>query len=113
MARFGRKARSSRKGTFDPSDTRRVKHTRLGVWDLYEEINPDLQHVPGRPWIEKTYEAYAALPYLLKMVRDILAIRSCWVLLAGYAVAEVLSSLIPAATLWYGACAVGLWMRSC
>ncbi|KAI0757800.1 P-loop containing nucleoside triphosphate hydrolase protein [Daedaleopsis nitida] len=101
MARFGRKSRSSRKGTFDPSDTRRVKHTRIGVWDLYEEINPDLQHVPGRPWIEKTYEAYAALPYLLKMIQDIMAIRSCWPLVGAYAAAEILNSLIPAATLWY------------
>ncbi|TFK85037.1 P-loop containing nucleoside triphosphate hydrolase protein [Polyporus arcularius HHB13444] len=100
MGRFKR-AVTKRKGVFNPEDNTRVKHTRVGVWDLYEEINPDLQHIPGSTWIEKTLEAYACLPYLLRMVRDILSIRSCLVLIGAYGVAEVLSSLIPAASLWY------------
>ncbi len=99
MGRFKR-AVTKRKGVFNPEDNTRVKHTRVGVWDLYEEINPDLQHIPGSTWIEKTLEAYACLPYLLRMVRDILSIRSCLVLIGAYGVAEVLSSLIPAASLW-------------
>ena len=100
MPRYGDAEFSDRKGTFDPHDTRRVKHTRWGVWDLYEEINPDLQHIPGSSWIEKTLEAYACLPYLARMIRDILSIRSCLVLICSFGVAEMLLSLIPAASLW-------------
>ena len=96
MARHGRKSHTDRKGTFDPHDTRRVKHT--GLWDLYEEI--DLQHIPGSSWIEKTLEAYACLPYLARMIRDILSIRSCLVLICSFGAAEMLLSLIPAASLW-------------
>ena len=92
--------RSKRPGTFDPNDSHRVKHTRIGVWDLYEEVNPDLNNIPGSTWMEKTLEAYACLPYLLRMIQDILSIRSCWILLGAYAGAEVLNSLLPAASLW-------------
>ncbi|KAI0668740.1 P-loop containing nucleoside triphosphate hydrolase protein [Trametes maxima] len=101
MARGKRWARSNRKGTFDPADTHRVKHTRIGVWDLYEELNPDLEHVPGATWLEKVLEAYACLPYLVRMLKDILSIRSCWLLLVSYLAADFLHSLIPAASLWY------------
>ncbi|KAI8983177.1 P-loop containing nucleoside triphosphate hydrolase protein [Trametes punicea] len=103
MARARRwgQARSSRKGTFDPHDTRRVKHTRIGVWDLYEEINPDLEHIPGSTRLETLLEAYACLPYLIRMLQDILSIRSCWSLLVSYLAADVLLSLLPAASLWY------------
>ena len=100
MRRFGRRTTTNRKGVFNPDDTTRVKHTRVGVWDLYEEINPDLQHIPGSSWIEKTLEAYACLPYLARMIRDILSIRSCLVLICSFGVAEMLLSLIPAASLW-------------
>ena len=100
MARHGRKSHTDRKGTFDPHDTRRVKHTRVGVWDLYEEINPDLQHIPGSSWLEKTAEAYACLPYLLRMIQDVLSIRSCWMYLGAYAAVVVLNALLPAASLW-------------
>ncbi|KAH9930399.1 P-loop containing nucleoside triphosphate hydrolase protein [Epithele typhae] len=98
--RWGR-PRSNREGLFDPADTTRVKHTRIGIWDLYEETNPALDHVPGSSWFERTVEAYECLPYLVRMVSDVLAIRSCWIILISYATAEVLHSLIPAASLWY------------
>ncbi|KAL7285975.1 hypothetical protein ACG7TL_001090 [Trametes sanguinea] len=103
MARGKRwgQARSSRKGTFDPQDPHRVKHTRIGVWDLYEEINPDLENIPGSTWLEKVLEAYACLPYLVRMLKDILSIRSCWVLLLSYLTADFLNSLLPAASIWY------------
>ena len=37
---YQRNTHSDRKGTFDPHDARwRVRHEKLGVWDVYEEIN--------------------------------------------------------------------------
>ena len=93
--------RSGRKGTFDPNDTNRVKHTRIGVWDLYEEINPSFAHVPGSSYAEKAFAAYECLPYLLRMIQDILSIRSCWWLLVAYTLAEIGQALLPAASLWY------------
>ncbi|EJF56118.1 P-loop containing nucleoside triphosphate hydrolase protein [Dichomitus squalens LYAD-421 SS1] len=101
MGRGSRRPRSTRPGTFDPNDTTRVKHTRIGVWDLYEQINPALAHVPGSSYAEKAFAAYECLPYLLRMIHDILSIRSCWWLLTAYTLAEVGQALLPAASLWY------------
>ncbi|KAM5537530.1 hypothetical protein V8D89_008857 [Ganoderma adspersum] len=101
MGRNSRRTRTSRPGTFDPSDHTRVKHTKIGVWDLYEEIDPARAHVPGASYAERAFEAYQCLPYLARMIRDVLAIRSCWFLLAAYALAEGGQALLPAASLWY------------
>ncbi|KAI0820613.1 P-loop containing nucleoside triphosphate hydrolase protein [Trametes gibbosa] len=104
MARAGKRwgqRRSNRKGTFNPDDTHRVKHTRIGVWDLYEEENPNLERIPGSSWLERGFEVYACLPYLMRMLKDILSIRSCWLLLTSYLAADFLNSLLPAASLWY------------
>lgn len=38
---------TSRKGVFNPEDATQVKHTKLGVWDLYEEKEPELANIPG------------------------------------------------------------------
>ena len=103
MGRANRRGRARNvrgKGPFDPNDTARVKHTRIGVWDLYEQVDHDKAHIPGSSWLERAYEAYECMPYLLRMVSDILSIRSCWIILLSYGVSEVLSSLIPAAALW-------------
>ena len=101
MGRNSRRTRTSRPGTFDPSDRTRVKHTKIGVWDLYEEIDPARAHVPGASYAERAFVAYACLPYLARMIRDVFAIRSCWFLLAAYALAESGQALLPAASLWY------------
>ena len=59
MARMRRRGRhwTASKGTFDPEDSLRVKHTQIGVWDLYEEIQPELQHVPGATKLEQLQRA--------------------------------------------------------
>ncbi|KAG6885030.1 hypothetical protein C0993_006446 [Termitomyces sp. T159_Od127] len=104
MARRGfRQRRSSRKGSFDPSDTRNVKHSRIGVWDLYEEIQPELAHVPGSSRLEPYLEIAQNLPYVLRMLKDIGSIRACWFYLALYLIVECIASLIPAISLWYSA----------
>jgi hypothetical protein len=90
-----------RPGKFDPKDTRRVKHTRVGVWDLYEELQTDLPPIPGASRLEKYAEIVQSMPYVVRMLKDILSIKRCGVLLSAYLVVEVLISLIPALALWY------------
>ena len=85
---------------FDPTNQQRVKHTRIGVWDLYEDntASPSTPKWPG--W--KSYaRVMQALPYVWRMIRDIAAIRECWFLLAAYLVVELVASLIPALALSY------------
>ena len=101
----GRKSRAnrritSRKGIFNPEDTARVKHTRLGVWDLYEEKEPELDLLPGLSRFERYLTLKQTMPYIWRMVKDIGSIRSCWPLLLAYLALELIAALIPAAVLW-------------
>ncbi|KAK7064847.1 ABC transporter related protein [Favolaschia claudopus] len=103
--RFGRrrKAVNMDEGVFDPEDKQKVKRTRLGIWDLYEEVEPRLKHVPGywRSQLETFHEMKQSFPFVLKMLREIGSIRACWWLLAGYLILTVVAALIPAVELWY------------
>ncbi|KAG6919464.1 hypothetical protein DXG01_005723 [Tephrocybe rancida] len=104
MPRGGpRKNRTTRKGKFDPSDTKNVKQSRVGVWDLYEEIQPELAHIPGSSRLEPYIEIKQNLPYVWRMLKDIGSIRACWFHLALYLIVECIASLIPAVSLWYSA----------
>ncbi|KAF7340233.1 ABC transporter related protein [Mycena venus] len=102
---FGRRQRGINldEGTFDPEDAQKVKHTRIGIWDLYEEVEPRLKLVPGslRSQLETFHEMKGSFPFVLRMFKEIGAIRACWWLLAGYLIITLVLALIPAVELWY------------
>ena len=102
MLRSRRQARiTSRKGVFNPEDKVRVKHTKIGVWDLYEEKEPELANIPGAlPLTERVLTLRRSLPYLWRMMKEIGSIRSCWTLLMFYLTLVVLSAMIPAVAIW-------------
>lgn len=101
MPRGYRKQRpSTQKGKLDFSDANRVKHTPVGVWDLYEQIQPEFVHVPGSSRFQPYFEMVTSFPYVWRMIKDIGSIRTCWFLLAIYFGIEALASLLPAVALW-------------
>lgn len=104
MARGGGRRRgariTSRKGVFNPEDITKVKHTKVGVWDLYEEKEPELANIPGSSRLERFLAMRQSLPYLWQMLKDIGSIRSCWWLLVWYMALVVVSAMVPAAALW-------------
>ncbi|KAG2157764.1 P-loop containing nucleoside triphosphate hydrolase protein [Suillus bovinus] len=85
-------------GEFDYKDTRRYKHTRIGVWDLYEERQ---RRIRTSPILKACAQIIQSAPLLVRMFKDVLSIRRCSVLLPAYFVVSVLASLIPAVSLWY------------
>ncbi|KAI0089816.1 P-loop containing nucleoside triphosphate hydrolase protein [Irpex rosettiformis] len=100
--RGGKRTRvTSRRGVFNPEDNTRVKHTRLGVWDLYEEKEPELASIPGSSRLERFLSLKQSIPYLWMMLKDIGRIKSCWMLLMCYGVLVFVGSLIPALSIWY------------
>ncbi|KAG0703055.1 P-loop containing nucleoside triphosphate hydrolase protein [Suillus ampliporus] len=90
-------------GTVDPQEALRVKHTRIGVWDLYEERQTRLSRMSGS--LASLLETYAqilvSIPHVVHMLRDILSIKRTWILLPAFLVVEFFASLIPAVSLWY------------
>ncbi|KAI9062263.1 P-loop containing nucleoside triphosphate hydrolase protein [Trametes sanguinea] len=97
-----RHARPTRgKGTFDPNDTSRVKHTRIGVWDVYEDQSSRISTLPGSWTVEKYAEVINCLPYVWRMLKDILCIPACTFLFALFCVTQGSVALVPALALWY------------
>lgn len=94
---------AKRAGKVDPQDPCRVKHSRIGIWDLYEErqTNSSLSRIPGSSIGETCAQMIQNTPYVLRMLKDVLSIRQVQMLLPIYLVMEVLDSLIPAVSLWY------------
>lgn len=93
--------RSGKQGVFDPNNADRIKHTRMGVWDVYEEKNPDLPDIPiGAQYWERFLEIKRDLPYVWTMIKDISSLRDCWSLLVMYTFWEVVGALLPAVSLW-------------
>lgn len=95
-----RRTATNRKGKFDPNDELNVKHTRVGVWDLYEEIDPKLRRVPGSSRFRDYLEMIDNIPYVWTMIKDIMSIRSCWFLMGFYLFIEFTAALIPAVSVW-------------
>jgi hypothetical protein len=92
---------SDKDPAFDTEDSKNVKHSRLGVWDLYEEKHPKLSRIPGASRAESYLEIAQSLPYVWRMIKDIGGINNCWLLLSLYLFVIILGSLVPAVALWY------------
>ncbi|KAH8120695.1 P-loop containing nucleoside triphosphate hydrolase protein [Phellopilus nigrolimitatus] len=92
---------TSSKGTFDPDDTRRVKHSKIGVWDLYEEVTPELKNVPGGAKLEQLNDIKQSIPYVWRMLKDLSGLKSCWLALVSYVTVTAILALLPAVALWY------------
>src|ERR1700722_6541326 len=95
------RSRALGKDNFDPDDTNHVKHTKLGVWDLYEEKQPELARIPGAAGVEQYLEMYQSLPFVWRMLKDLGQIKNCWIMLFFYLLVVLLASLVPAVSLWY------------
>ncbi|KAI0297906.1 HlyB/MsbA family ABC transporter [Russula brevipes] len=82
-----------------PRDGKVLKHTKIGVWDLYQEHDKLLSYFPTSWKIEAYTGIWNDLPYLWKTIRDLSTVA--WKLLSLYLVTTLAKSLLPALTLWY------------
>ncbi|TFK24290.1 HlyB/MsbA family ABC transporter [Coprinopsis marcescibilis] len=99
MSRMSTSTKSqSQAGVEDPAA---VKHTKVGVWELYEDATPKRMYIPLISNLETLYETSDALPYVWRMLKDIANIRGCMMYLSLYLVLELGLSLLPALTVWY------------
>lgn len=90
-----------RSGVFDPNDTQRIKHTRMGVWDLYEEhTSTDSIPIPASSRLEMLAQIFQGLPHVWRMLKDVCSVRRCLVLICLYFLVEIGAALIPAVSLW-------------
>lgn len=76
-----------------------IRHTRIGLWDFYED--PQHLHSVGRSrkLLERVEETLLAWPYVVQTLRTLLTL-SYYVLIL-YSVAVLITSLMPAASIYY------------
>ncbi|KJA29087.1 hypothetical protein HYPSUDRAFT_32429 [Hypholoma sublateritium FD-334 SS-4] len=76
-----------------------VKHTRIGLWDLYE----DKAHAPARVrWPTD------ALPHVARMLTDVASIPACAPLLLALLALDLLIAIVPAIHLSYSGKLLGI-----
>jgi len=82
-----------------------LKHTKVGIWDSYEQIPMGKFgiNIPGVPSLPRNLEFIWDLPFVWRMVKDVIKIKSCCYYLSLFIAVKVLASLEPAVELW---CAV-------
>ncbi|RPD56246.1 P-loop containing nucleoside triphosphate hydrolase protein [Lentinus tigrinus ALCF2SS1-7] len=78
-----------------------VKHTRIGVWDEYVEVDPDAGRMSITATVVKKYEGVlGSVPYLVRIVKDVLGIPGCKLQTFLFVGASLGTAVVPAATLW-------------
>lgn len=83
--------------------SRNVKHTRYGIWDMYEEDNPDAGKVTMLARLKEKWEDVTdGLPEVVLALKDALTIPGCKLYISTFAAAELVASFIPAVSIWCG-----------
>ena len=82
-----------------------LKHTKVGIWDSYEHIPMGKFgiSIPGISRLPRNLEFVRDLPFVWRMVKEVIKIKSCWYYLSLFIAVKVMASLEPAVALWYAA----------
>ena len=88
---------------FDPDDYSLVKHTRIGVWDCYQEISGSRRmfKLPILSKIRLVIEASQQTHPVTRMLKDMLSISECRPYFALLAPLKLAEATVPAISLWY------------
>ena len=84
---------------FKPRKGKVIEHTKIGVWDLYQERDRLLSYFPTSLKLDAYTEMWNDLPYLWKTIRDICSVA--WPMMVLYLFLTIVQAVLPALTLWY------------
>jgi hypothetical protein len=84
------------------------KHTKTGIWEVYEQIPAGRAGIsfPGIAKLSRNLEIIGDLPFVWRMVKDVVKIKWCLYYLSLYIFVKALASLEPAVSLWCVICAL-------
>ena len=78
----------------------RIHRLRIGVWDFFEEVELALPRIPLARLLGTYRDIVECVPYVIRMVHDVLNIPGCAFLVVAYAAIELIRALIPATNIW-------------
>ena len=91
----------SKENAVTPDDPLRVvKHTKHGIWDYYEEEDPDAGRAAFSGYRKSAETAIESLPYVVRAVKEVISLPGCMAQMAIYVAAELGGSLVPALSIW-------------
>ena len=78
--------------------SRVIKHIRYGVWDYYEEKDPDGERASllGLGFFKTAGTVVESFPYIVRAIKDVFAMPGCKLHMVVYTVAELTGAVIPA-----------------
>ena len=78
------------------------KHTKADIWEVYEQIpTGKIGAIPGVSKLFRNLEIIEDLPFVWRMVKEVITIKSCWYYLCLFMFVKFLASLEPAVALWF------------
>ena len=77
-----------------------VKHIQYGVWDYYEEKDPDAEQVSLLGFFKTAGTAVESFPYIVRAIKDVFAMPGCKLHMIMYTMAELSGAVIPALSIW-------------
>ena len=84
-----------------PESQLNIKPRQIGVWDLFEDMSPDPPPIQRLAMLlEGWRELASALPFVIRMARDVYNIPDCSHLVIGYLTIELIQAFIPAISIW-------------
>jgi hypothetical protein len=83
---------------FNP-EAEHVTHTRIGVWDLYEDKRHKTERIPSSSFLQKFDETLTSLPFFIRAVKTLAVL--CYNTLMLYLISSLITSLLPATALYY------------
>jgi hypothetical protein len=94
----GSKGQKGDQPAFEPRKGKVIEHTKIGVWDLYQERDRFLSYFPTSLKIDAYTEMWNDLPYLWRAIRDLFSVA--WPMMTLYLFLTIVKSVLPALTLW-------------
>ncbi|KAF8605012.1 P-loop containing nucleoside triphosphate hydrolase protein [Ceratobasidium sp. AG-I] len=84
---------------FDPTNPATSKHTKLGVWDLFEEKQAKINRVPMVKIYRRLATGFNGAPFAWRLLKDVLHLAPTLVIM--YLAAMAIHSVLPAVSLYY------------
>ncbi|KAI1783731.1 hypothetical protein LXA43DRAFT_307131 [Ganoderma leucocontextum] len=89
-----------KRDTYPDKPETHIHHLRIGVWDFYEEVEDKLPNIPLAPLLGRYRDIVECVPYVIRMLNDVLSIPGCAFFVAVYAATQLIQALIPATSIW-------------
>ncbi|EJF56134.1 HlyB/MsbA family ABC transporter [Dichomitus squalens LYAD-421 SS1] len=78
-----------------------IRRAHIGVWDCYEAVDDEGPAIPFASLYSKYNDAVECVPYIVRMINDVLSIPGCALLVFAYAATDLVQAFLPAISIWF------------